>query len=293
MHLPLVSVVSPCFNQAKYLPFTLDSVLGQNYKNWECIIVNDGSTDNTEDVALAYQRRDDRFRYLKKQNGGLSSARNTGIEHSNADFIQLLDSDDLICVDKLSSQIAFLMENQSVDIAYSGSRYFRTDFPDNLLLLGGGGRHLGTVEISMYDRDVLRLILSRNPFVVSAPLYRMYLFRKIGLFDFALKALEDWDFHLRCAINECTFHYLGYTPDTSTLIRLHEENMTWDRDRMKSSRNAVIRKHLAMDVDHILAEQLSEVTCLRRTMYLITPPAIEIAIKKLLSLLKISDGRSK
>ena len=72
----LVSVVIPCYNQAEYLPETLDSLIAQNYKNWEGIIVNDGSPDNTEEIALAYLEKDQRFKYFSKENGGLSSARN-------------------------------------------------------------------------------------------------------------------------------------------------------------------------------------------------------------------------
>lgn len=74
----LVSIIVPCFNQAHFLPETLDSLLNQTYQNWECIIVDDGSTDDTKKIAEEYEKRDDRFRYIYQENKGLPGARNTG-----------------------------------------------------------------------------------------------------------------------------------------------------------------------------------------------------------------------
>lgn len=93
---PLVSIIVPCYNQSKYLDEALQSVLDQSYENWECIIVNDGSFDETEDVAKKWCYKDSRFKYYYKINGGLSSARNRGLQIATGDFIQFLDSDDLL-----------------------------------------------------------------------------------------------------------------------------------------------------------------------------------------------------
>ena len=76
----MVSVIVPCYNQAIYLPEALNSLLAQTYQCWEAIVVNDGSPDETEKVALEYTRKDSRIKYVFKENGGLSSARNKGIE---------------------------------------------------------------------------------------------------------------------------------------------------------------------------------------------------------------------
>jgi len=98
---PMISVIVPCYNHAKYLPQTLHSVLMQSYNNWECIIVNDGSTDNTEEVASEWVKKDMRFKYIKKINGGLSSARNEGLNVIIGKYVQFLDADDLIENEKL------------------------------------------------------------------------------------------------------------------------------------------------------------------------------------------------
>ena len=84
----LISVIVPSYNQVQFLTETLESVLYQTYPHWECIIVNDGSTDNTEEVALMYCDKDKRIKYYYKTNGGLSSARNEGLRHIKGDNIQ-------------------------------------------------------------------------------------------------------------------------------------------------------------------------------------------------------------
>ena len=87
----LISVIIPCYNQAHFLDETLNSILTQSYDNWECIIINDGSLDATEKIGLDWSNKDSRFKYVKKENGGLSSARNKGLELAKGDFIQFLD----------------------------------------------------------------------------------------------------------------------------------------------------------------------------------------------------------
>ena len=94
--MPLISVIVPCYNQAQYLDECLQSVLDQTYTDWECIIVNDGSPDHTEEIAKNWVEKDTRFIYLSKENGGLSSARNAGIEIAKGEWILPLDADDKI-----------------------------------------------------------------------------------------------------------------------------------------------------------------------------------------------------
>lgn len=110
----LISVIVPCYNQAQYLDDCLQSVLDQTYQNWECIIVNDGSPDHTEEIALRWTARDGRFKYVKKQNGGLSSARNAGIEVANGEWLQFLDCDDKIMQEKFQISHEFFFNYEIV-----------------------------------------------------------------------------------------------------------------------------------------------------------------------------------
>lgn len=91
-----ISIIVPCYKQAKYLSESLDSVLAQTYNNWECVIVNDGSPDNTEEIANIYTKKDKRIKYVWQENSGVSAARNNGISHSDGEYILPLDADDLI-----------------------------------------------------------------------------------------------------------------------------------------------------------------------------------------------------
>ena len=91
---PLFSIIIPCYNQAIYLPDCVNSLLEQSEQSWEAIIINDGSTDNTEEVATEYFLKDNRIKYFEKKNGGLSSARNEGLRHVSGRRIIFMDSDD-------------------------------------------------------------------------------------------------------------------------------------------------------------------------------------------------------
>ena len=113
---PSISIIIPTYNRAEIISETLDSVVAQTHENWECIIVDDGSTDNTADVILEYTNRDKRFKYhLRPEtlNKGASPCRNYGLKQANGDFIQFLDSDDLLNKNKFLEQLK-LIENSSL-----------------------------------------------------------------------------------------------------------------------------------------------------------------------------------
>lgn len=119
----LVSIIIPCYNQGEFLNETLTSVFNQTYTNWECIIVNDGSLDNTEEIAKKWTEKDSRFISFYKENGGVSSSRNLGIETSKGDFIQFLDADDLLADDKIAISIDAVQEHK-VEIVCSNYLMF-------------------------------------------------------------------------------------------------------------------------------------------------------------------------
>ena len=102
----LISVIIPSYNSGKFLGEAIESVVNQTYKNIEIIVINDGSTDNTEEIAKKWQKRDERVRYLKhKENKGPSAARNTGIKNSRGEYIAFLDDDDEWLPEKLERVI--------------------------------------------------------------------------------------------------------------------------------------------------------------------------------------------
>lgn len=108
----LVSIITPAFNCGKYITETIDSVISQTYSNWELIIVNDKSTDNTEEIINKYTKTDSRIRLINlKDNSGAAVARNKALDKANGRFIAFLDSDDMWKKGKLKKQIEFMIEN--------------------------------------------------------------------------------------------------------------------------------------------------------------------------------------
>lgn len=128
MSTPKVSIIVPCYNQAQYLDAAMQSVLDQIYQNWECLIVNDGSSDSTEKIALSWAAKDPRFIYLYKENGGVSSARNLGIEKAKGEYLQFLDSDDFLNKEKLELSLQQMENSKDVNLIVSNFRMF-TDNP--------------------------------------------------------------------------------------------------------------------------------------------------------------------
>ncbi|WP_052417932.1 glycosyltransferase family 2 protein [Jejuia pallidilutea] len=115
---PILSIVIPCYNSESTLEGTLESVLHQDFQDWEAIIVNDGSPDNVETIALTWLEKDERFKYYKKQNGGLGSARNYGISKAKGEFILPLDSDNQVKEDYALKAISVFTEKRNVGVVY-------------------------------------------------------------------------------------------------------------------------------------------------------------------------------
>jgi glycosyltransferase involved in cell wall biosynthesis len=121
-----ISIIIPCYNQAHFLDQALQSVLNQTYLNWECLLINDGSTDETEIISNKWIKKDSRFKYFFKENGGLSSARNFGLDNAEGDCIVFLDSDDCIEENKLEASLN-LMIKDDLDLVISDFCMFYTN----------------------------------------------------------------------------------------------------------------------------------------------------------------------
>lgn len=129
---PLISVIIPVYNCENYLGEAIESVLAQNYNPIEIIIVNDGSTDNTEQVAKHYS---DHIKYIFQKNSGIGSARNTGVDISTGDYLAFLDSDDLWVKNKLGRQMGVVNADNSIEIIYGNvTQFFSPELFDELKL---------------------------------------------------------------------------------------------------------------------------------------------------------------
>ncbi|OWK97106.1 glycosyltransferase family 2 protein [Chryseobacterium manosquense] len=172
-----ISIIVPCYKQAQYLDECLQSVLKQTYQNWECIIVNDGSPDNTEEVAQKWIERDKRFSLLNIENGGVSRARNKGIEAAKGEWILPLDADD-----KIGEKYLELAEKEfnKADLIYANSSFF------------GTVNKIWNIHYTSYQD-----LLINNKIYCSA-LYKKKDWANINGYDEnLLSGFEDWEFYIR------------------------------------------------------------------------------------------------
>ncbi len=173
----LVSVIVPCYNQAQYLPEALQSVLDQTYTHWECIIVNDGSPDDTHKVTQEWLAKDARFKYIQKENGGLSSARNAGIDVAVGEFILPLDADDRIGSEYLELATEEFKKDDSLKVVYCRAEKF--------------GDEVGEWNLPDFS---LKKLASSNMIFCSA-VYRKTDWERVGGYDIKMiYGLEDWEF---------------------------------------------------------------------------------------------------
>lgn len=198
----IVSIIVPCYKQAHFLDESLQSVLDQTYSNWECIVVNDGSPDNTKEEASKWCQKDDRFKYLEKENGGLSSARNAGIKICKGIYILPLDADDILHEHFLSKLVPELNENKSLAIVSCYSKFFVNKISNVVKELKPKGN---TYQYLLYVNQL-----------VATSLYRKECWEAVGGYDENMKkGFEDWEFWLAIAkqgwkykiIEEFLFYY--------------------------------------------------------------------------------------
>jgi glycosyltransferase involved in cell wall biosynthesis len=229
---PLISTIIPAYNYGRYLPETLDCLVAQTYKNWECIIVNDGSTDNTEEVAKKYAKNDRRFKYFYQKNQGTSAAKNEGIKRSSGEYIQFLDSDDLILPSKFENQIKLFLKNKGIDVVYGNARYFFNNDISKLTYSIHGDNNEWIPRMNGRGKDVIKYLASQESIMpISSPLIRKEAIVKAGGFNNNLKYHEDADLFVRLGFNNNYFFYdSSETP--LTLIRVHPLSATSKKSNM-------------------------------------------------------------
>ena len=184
---PKVSVIIPCYNQAAWLPKAVASLQAQTLGNWECIVVDDGSKDNTAEVVSNLALLEKRVRLVQQPNGGSASARDLGLQHAQGEFIQFLDADDTIAPNKLEQQVQ-LMERENLDISYTAFCSKNSK---------GQCTPTRAVRLNMYK------ILVRWGLGASVPihsfLYRTDFIKQHNLnFQSDCRHREDWRWHIRC-----------------------------------------------------------------------------------------------
>jgi glycosyltransferase involved in cell wall biosynthesis len=182
--MPKVSVIIPTYNRLPMLKEAVDSVLAQNFEDFELIVVDDGSTDGTADEIVKYGGRVKLLQH--KENRGVSASRNTGITHAKGKYIAFLDSDDLWVKGKLKIQTTFLDENPHYPLCYTDEIWIRK-----------GKRVNPMLKHAKYSGWIFEKCLPLCTISPSSAMMRKTLFSRVGLFDEALPVCEDYDLWLR------------------------------------------------------------------------------------------------
>lgn len=181
----LVSIIMPTYNHGKYISEAIDSVLKQTYINWELIIVNNFSTDNTSDIIKSYQ--DQRISEIKFYNDGIiAKARNRGIKSASGKYIALLDSDDLWTSEKLMKQIRILKNHNDIILCSTACRSFPNGF--RIPLISGFNKKIS-----------LNQLVKKNIVFNSSVIFKKEAVTNIGTFNenISLRTVEDYEFWLR------------------------------------------------------------------------------------------------
>jgi glycosyltransferase involved in cell wall biosynthesis len=218
-----VSVVIPCYNQGHFLREAIESVLAQSYRNFEIIVVDDGSTDNTSQIARTYPS----VRYIHQNNRGLAAARNTGIEHSKGTFVVFLDADDRLVTIALEAGLYHL--NAHPECAFVSGRYS---------VLRSNGQITLQSRHSFVEKDhYLELLRGIYIGMHGTVMYRRAVFESVGGFDPSFGACEDYDMYLRVARTNPVFSHDSVVAQD----RFHSRNMTENRALMLKSSYKVLQ----------------------------------------------------
>jgi len=266
----MVSIIMPAFNASKYIEESIVSAQNQTYTDWELIVVDDGSTDNTAKIVHSLKASDPRINYIYQSNKRLGAARNTGLRFAKGKFIAFLDSDDLWMPEKLEKQLS-VFNNHNVDLVYTnGYKLMETtqtveNYPTK------SGTYTGT---QMYQMQYIG-----NHIPVLSVLMKREWINKIGLHDenIHIFGCEDYDYWIRMAKNGANFYGMD---EYLFKYRVHPQAMSQNHTKMKVAELTVLVKNFDFGLREtgLFAERIS--------------PSIKSIIPKLLDQKNTSAAQS-
>ncbi|MFD1014614.1 glycosyltransferase family 2 protein [Winogradskyella rapida] len=209
----VVSIIIPTLNREAYIGFAIQSILSQTYPHWECIVVDDGSTDNTAKIMADFSQQDTRIAYFKRSNDfpkGVNGARNFGLSKSKGALIAFCDDDDFWLSDKLEKQIPVFKSNPEVGLVTGNIEFVNTDGVRTGRVIKQRGNH----------GYVFKDLLFKNRLSMITPVLRREVFDTVGVFNTDFRIEEDWEMWRRVA-----YYYPFYAlPDVLACVRKHDDN---------------------------------------------------------------------
>ncbi|MCC9061723.1 glycosyltransferase family 2 protein [Flavobacterium piscisymbiosum] len=217
---PIISIIIPCYNSEATLGATLNSVMQQEFQDWEALIINDGSTDDTEKISLEWVNKDSKFKYFSKGNEGLGKTRNFGINKAKGIYILPLDSDNLIEKDFTKDAIKAFGNNPEIGVVYGHAEYF--------------GQKTGIWKVDDYQLDK---ILVHN-YIDACAIYKKKIWQDVNGYDenMPYQGHEDWEFWVALGninvqfqhLNKVTFKY--FVSNTSMIRSFTKEMALLNQD---------------------------------------------------------------
>lgn len=186
---PKVSVIMSAYNEEANIARAIVSILNQTYKDFEFIIINDGSTDRTEEIIKEYQNKDRRIYLISKGNTGLADSLNIGIQNSSGEYLARMDADDIADEKRLEIQVEFLDNNP--EIAMVGSWCYLIDLTNNRKM---------ECRPPISDKEIKRYMQKDNPFIHSSIMMRRSVIEEVGGYKL-IKGMEDYELWIRIAKN--------------------------------------------------------------------------------------------
>jgi len=251
---PLVSIIVPTFNRVHLIGETLDSVLAQTYTNWECIVVDDGSSDGTQKLLEHYARDDERFRYYPRPTSklkGSASCRNYALEKALGTYVIFLDSDDLLAPFCLEKRLDFVSKNQSHDLWIFPMQSFVGTLDDKKHVYGS----FETVKSRAFF--IQKFYAGQHPFAITCVFWKKDTLLKLNGFNDRLQIFTDPDLHLRMLEQGFDFKLaLSYPVDC--YYRLLENF------HKKHNSNFILKNNLVFFESHLNSGILESVTYFKK-----------------------------
>lgn len=192
----LISVVMPAYNAEKFIAESIESVLAQTYNNWELLIVDDGSTDNTKTIIKGFCIKDQRIKYYYQENGRQGKARNLALKHAHGKYIAFLDADDLWLPEKLHLQLEDIKREQA-DLVFADAKIFCDKLSDSIAVMQAGK--------GIFEGDIaLKNFLEQNKIPILTVLMKVEVLREMNGFTElpAIQNAEDYHLWLRLLMNK-------------------------------------------------------------------------------------------
>jgi glycosyltransferase involved in cell wall biosynthesis len=257
MKSPIVSVVMSVYNGGSYLADAIDSILQQSFTDFEFIIVNDGSSDDSTNIINSFAKKDQRIKVLEQENQGLVASLNRGIRESAGQYIARQDADDRSALERLAKQVAFLQQHPHVVIIGSG-----------IQVMDNEGKILHQHKVLLKDPELRQELLIRSPFAHGSVVFKRQAAMDAGLYDAETWPAEDYDLWLRLSkygelanLDECLYIYREHTAGISSQnakiqkqkVAIIQHRAWQEHDRLASKQKVNLRtyKNLEMGQERI------------------------------------------